>query len=89
MESATAGRTRIVIAHRAAAAARADLVAWLENGALRALAPHHELWAEPEYRALLDGEYEPELDGGCEVDGVAEPGLDGGRKVDGAGAEHD
>ncbi len=89
MESATAGRTRIVIARRAAAAARADLVAWLENGALRALAPHHELWAEPEYRALLDGEYEPELDGGCEVDGVAEPGLDGGRKVDGAGAGHD
>jgi ATP-binding cassette subfamily B protein len=60
MEAATAGRTRIVIAHRPAAAARADLVAWLENGALRALAPHHQLWAEPEYRALLDGEYEQE-----------------------------
>jgi ATP-binding cassette subfamily B protein len=58
--AATAGRTRIVIAHRPAAAARADLIAWLDNGTLRALAPHHELWSEPEYRALLDGEYEPE-----------------------------
>lgn len=60
MKSATTGRTRIVIAHRPAAAARADLVAWLENGTLRALAPHRELWSEPEYRALLDGEYEQE-----------------------------
>ena len=60
MESATAGRTRIVVAHRPAAAARADLVAWLQNGTLRALAPHHELWSEPEYRTLLDGEYEQE-----------------------------
>jgi len=60
MKSATAGRTRIVIAHRPAAAARADLVAWLENGTVRALAPHDELWSEPDYRALLDGEYEQE-----------------------------
>ncbi|HEU5355917.1 MAG TPA: ABC transporter ATP-binding protein [Actinocrinis sp.] len=60
IQAATAGRTRIVIAHRPAAAARADLVAWLENGALRALAPHQELWSDPEYRALLDGEYEQE-----------------------------
>lgn len=53
MGRATAGRTRIVVAHRAAAAARADLVAWLDGGRLRALAPHRELWSEPEYRALL------------------------------------
>lgn len=70
LESATAGRTRIVIAHRAAAAARADLVAWLENGTLRALAPHRELWTEPEYRALLDGEDDRELESGHEFDGA-------------------
>ncbi|HZP54955.1 ABC transporter ATP-binding protein [Actinocrinis sp.] len=89
LESATAGRTRIVIAHRAAAAARADLVAWLENGALRALAPHHELWEEPEYRALLDGEDEPDLGSGREVDGEVEPELGSGRVFGDAGAGHD
>lgn len=54
-----AGQTRLVIAHRAVTAARADLVAWLENGRVRALAPHHELWVgEPEYRAVFTGEGE-------------------------------
>ena len=41
------GRTRLIVAHRATTAARADLVAWLDRGRLRALAPHHELWADP------------------------------------------
>lgn len=45
--------TRIVVAHRAATAARADLVAWLEDGRVRALAPHADLWADPEYRAVF------------------------------------
>ena len=36
------GRTCLIIAHRAATAARADLVAWLDRGKLRALRPHHE-----------------------------------------------
>jgi len=55
------GRTRLVIAHRATTAARADLVAWLESGRIRALASHHTLWAaEPDYRAVF----------------AAEPGLD-------------
>ncbi|MGF1427292.1 ATP-binding cassette domain-containing protein [Kitasatospora sp. LaBMicrA B282] len=53
LTAATAGRTRLVVAHRAAAAARADLVAWLDGGRLRALAPHAELLADPEYRAVL------------------------------------
>ena len=49
-----AGRTRLVIAHRAGTAARADLVAWLEDGRVRALAPHRQLWTdEPEYRAAF------------------------------------
>jgi ATP-binding cassette subfamily B protein len=48
-----AGRTRIVVTHRAATAARADLVAWLENGRVRAVAPHGRLWADPAYRAVF------------------------------------
>ena len=47
-------RTRMIIAHRAATAARADLVAWLENGALRAMDTHQRLWGEPDYRAVFE-----------------------------------
>lgn len=46
-------RTRLVVAHRAATAARADLVAWIDGGRVRALAPHAELWGDPAYRALF------------------------------------
>ena len=47
------GRTRLVVAHRAGTAARADLVAWLENGRVRRLATHEELWRDVEYRAVF------------------------------------
>jgi ATP-binding cassette subfamily B protein len=47
------GRTRLLTTHRAATAARADLVAWLDAGHLRALAPHADLWPDPAYRALF------------------------------------
>ena len=47
------GRTCLIIAHRAATAARADLVAWLDRGQLRALCPHHELWPDPRYRSVF------------------------------------
>ena len=47
------GRTRLIVAHRAATAARADLVAWLDDGRIRGLAPHWELWADGEYRGLF------------------------------------
>jgi ATP-binding cassette subfamily B protein len=50
---AAPGRTRLVVTHRRGTAARADLVAWLADGRLRALAPHHTLWAEPGYRAVF------------------------------------
>ncbi|MEU8190135.1 ABC transporter ATP-binding protein [Micromonospora carbonacea] len=52
------GRTRLVVTHRAATAAAADLVAWLDGGRLRAVAPHSRLWADPAYRAVFrtDGE---------------------------------
>jgi ATP-binding cassette, subfamily B, bacterial len=55
-----AGRTSLVVAYRAATAARADLVAWLDGGRIRALAPHRVLWADPAYRALFAaGDVEP------------------------------
>jgi ATP-binding cassette, subfamily B, bacterial len=46
-------RTRLVVTHRVATAARADLVAWLDGGRLRGLAPHSELWGDPAYRAVF------------------------------------
>ncbi|WTR17213.1 ABC transporter ATP-binding protein/permease [Streptomyces sp. NBC_00138] len=49
-------RTRLLTTHRAATAARADLVAWLDSGRLRALAPHDVLWPDPDYRALFAAE---------------------------------
>ncbi|PWI13713.1 ABC transporter ATP-binding protein [Streptomyces sp. Act143] len=54
-----AGRTRLLVAHRAATAARADAVAWLDGGRVRAVGPHEKLWRLPAYRAVFaDGEAE-------------------------------
>jgi ATP-binding cassette subfamily B protein len=47
------GRTRIVVTHRAGTAARADLVVWLEEGRIRAVAPHAALWQEQGYRGVF------------------------------------
>ncbi|WP_214410883.1 ABC transporter ATP-binding protein [Sphaerisporangium fuscum] len=47
------GRTRLVVAHRATTAARADLVVWLEGGRVRARGTHRDLWTDPAYRALF------------------------------------
>ncbi|GAB3839481.1 hypothetical protein GCM10029963_06790 [Micromonospora andamanensis] len=51
-----AERTRLVVTHRVATAAAADLVAWLDGGRLRALAPHRRLWTDPDYRAVFGGD---------------------------------
>jgi ATP-binding cassette, subfamily B, bacterial RamA/AmfB len=51
--SGLSGLTRLIVAHREATAARADLVAWLDGGRIRAMAPHRELRADHEYRALF------------------------------------
>lgn len=64
---AAAGRTRLVVAHRAGTAARADLVAWLDGGGVRAVGPHRVLWRESAYREL----FEPSAP-------VPAPGEDGG-----------
>jgi ATP-binding cassette subfamily B protein len=54
LTGALADRTRLVVAHRASTAAHADLVAWLDDGRVRCLAPHHELWEVPSYREVFD-----------------------------------
>ncbi|OEJ27091.1 ABC transporter ATP-binding protein [Streptomyces agglomeratus] len=49
-------RTRLIIAHRASTAARADRVAWLHEGRIRAVGPHARLWEQWEdYRAVFTG----------------------------------
>lgn len=45
--------TRLVVAHRPSVADRADLVIWLEDGRVRAVAAHRELWHTAAYRAVF------------------------------------
>jgi len=45
--------TRLLIAHRAATAARADAVAWLDGGRVRAVGTHAQLWRTAGYRAVF------------------------------------
>ncbi|MFD4532435.1 ABC transporter ATP-binding protein [Kitasatospora sp. NPDC058397] len=52
-------RTRLIVAHRASTAARCDLVAWLDDGGIRQVGPHSELWGLPEYRAVFQPEPSP------------------------------
>jgi ATP-binding cassette, subfamily B, bacterial len=47
------GRTRLVVTHRMSTAARADLVVWLDEGRVRAVGTHEELWADREYREVF------------------------------------
>ncbi|MBP2324287.1 ATP-binding cassette subfamily B protein [Kibdelosporangium banguiense] len=46
-------RTRLIITHRVATAARADLVVWMDSGKVRAVGPHAVLWEDPAYQALF------------------------------------
>lgn len=56
------GRTRLIVAHRAATAARADTVIWLEDGILRGHDSHRALWtAHPAYRAVFQPAPLPEV----------------------------
>jgi ATP-binding cassette subfamily B protein len=48
-----AGRTRLVVTHRMSTAARADVVVWLEEGCVRAVGPHEELWQQEAYREVF------------------------------------
>ena len=56
-----ADRTRLVMAHRASTAARADVVVWLDRGRVRRIASHAELSSDPDYRALFGGRRRPSL----------------------------
>ncbi|GGW71007.1 ABC transporter ATP-binding protein [Streptomyces caelestis] len=47
------GTTRLLVAHRSATAACADVVAWLDEGRVRAVGRHEELWRLAEYRAVF------------------------------------
>ncbi|GGU31113.1 ABC transporter ATP-binding protein [Streptomyces coeruleorubidus] len=47
------GTTRLLVAHRSATAACADAVAWLDEGRVRAVGRHEELWRLAEYRAVF------------------------------------
>ncbi|KPI22188.1 Xenobiotic-transporting ATPase [Actinobacteria bacterium OK074] len=47
------GGSRLVVAHRASTAARADTVAWLDEGRIRAVGPHARLWRIPGYREVF------------------------------------
>ncbi|MFI5527213.1 ABC transporter ATP-binding protein [Kitasatospora sp. NPDC051853] len=51
-----AGRTRLIIARRPATAAGADHVVWLDDGRVRAVGEHADLWSDPEYRAVFGRE---------------------------------
>jgi ATP-binding cassette subfamily B protein len=46
-------RTRLIVTHRPATAARADLVVWLDHGTVRATARHRDLWHLSEYREVF------------------------------------
>ncbi len=46
-------RTRLIVTHRAATAARADLVVWLDSGRIQQIGPHETLWESAEYRAVF------------------------------------
>lgn len=49
----TTTATRLVVAHRASTAARADTVAWLDGGRVRAVGTHEQLWRTAGYRAVF------------------------------------
>ncbi|MGA5304878.1 ATP-binding cassette domain-containing protein [Nucisporomicrobium flavum] len=49
-------RTHLIVAHRAGTAARCASVVWLEAGRVRAIAPHRQLWHDPDYRAVFGGD---------------------------------
>lgn len=46
-------RTRLIVSHRIATAHRADLVVWLEEGRVRAVGSHQDLWNDLDYRAVF------------------------------------
>ncbi|MFB7943437.1 ATP-binding cassette domain-containing protein [Kitasatospora phosalacinea] len=82
LHESTRGRTRLVVTHRAAVAARAGLVVWLDGGRVRAIDTHAALLADPAYRAVLsgaaaDGRRDGDGDGRTTADGRRDGGNQG------------
>ncbi|MFD9321812.1 ABC transporter ATP-binding protein [Streptomyces sp. NPDC060053] len=79
----TTTATRLVVAHRAATAARADTVAWLDGGRVRAVGTHEQLWRRAEYRAVfgtgLGTDEEAETGARASARTEAEPGPEARR----------
>lgn len=64
LAGALADRTRIVVAHRASTAARADAVVWIDRRGVRAIGTHYRLWRRRAYRALFEpGEHGAAVNG--------------------------
>ncbi|MFJ8535362.1 ABC transporter ATP-binding protein [Streptomyces sp. NPDC093591] len=61
LTGALAGRTRLIVTHRASTAAQADVVVWLADGGVRGQGTHRALWADPGYRAT----FQPTADAGA------------------------
>jgi ATP-binding cassette subfamily B protein len=67
LTGALGDRTRLIVGHRASTVARMDAVIWLERGRVRAMARHHELWQNPDYRMLFGADEPPPPGGGTVV----------------------
>jgi ATP-binding cassette subfamily B protein len=70
LTGALGDRTRLIVGHRASTVAQMDAVIWLDGGRLRAMAPHDELWQDPEYRSLFEPD-EPSAAGPQPGSGIA------------------
>ncbi len=64
--------TRLVVAHRPSVADRADLVVWLEQGSVRAVGTHRDLWHTADYRAVFGA--------GADGTGAETPGVEAVRR---------
>ncbi|WP_328477083.1 ABC transporter ATP-binding protein/permease [Streptomyces sp. NBC_00377] len=71
--------TRLVVAHRAATAARADTVAWLDGGRVRAVGTHAQLWRTAGYRAVFAAGEGPGAGAEADAGVTAEAGPEGRR----------
>ncbi|MDX6707345.1 MAG: ATP-binding cassette, subfamily bacterial RamA/AmfB, partial [Solirubrobacteraceae bacterium] len=54
-------------------AARTDAVVWLDRGRVRAMAPHRELWRDPDYRALFEADEQAAIEPDEQPTPVAQP----------------
>lgn len=72
--------TRLVVAHRPSVADRADLVLWLEEGKVRAVGTHRELWRTAGYRAVFGAGADSDADADADGDGGGGGGTGAARR---------